>query len=102
MKTVQAYYGSRCIFQNTQFGAAPLVSKNVPQLILFVVCSIVILNTPKCHQLDCQNLNRYLGWVLNASVPNMWTCHQVCIIGTIETRPGVNCAGVCSPQAKTV
>ena len=78
MKTVQACYGSRFIFwQNTQFGARPLVShlvgRNAQQLILFVVCSIMILNTPRCHQLDSQNSNLcYLGLKFNTSFPNMW------------------------------
>ena len=61
----------------TQFGARPLVSplfgRNARQLILFVVCSIMILNTPRCHQLDSQNSNLcYLGLKFNTSFPNMW------------------------------
>ena len=62
-----------------------LFARSTGQLIVFVVCYIRIFNSQRCHHLDTQNLNlRYLSLVLNASFLNMWTCHQVCIIGAIK------------------
>ena len=50
-----------------------LFGRNSRQLILFVVCSIMILTTLRRQQLDSQNSNLcYLGSKFNTSFPNMW------------------------------